>query len=119
MFMVIDSEYWLTVGDGHHIDLARIRSHCFRLLCMVEASRGILRELDAIAAEREAEDEELTEDDVRFADFHQEMIATESSTELLHLAIMLRVCDDQMKEGPHSDKYAAHIENNNDGNGLI
>jgi hypothetical protein len=117
--MAIESRYWLSVGDAHHIDLERIRSHCFRLLCMVEASHGILRELDAIASEAEAEGDELGEDDVRLANFHQEMIVAESSTELLQLAIMLRVYDDQMKEGAHSDKYAAHIETNDDGNDLI
>jgi hypothetical protein len=86
---------------------------------MVEATHGILRELDAVAAEREAENEKLAEDDVQLAVFHQEMIVTESSTELLHLAIALRTYDDQMKEGPHGDRYATHIANNSDGNGLI
>jgi hypothetical protein len=118
--MAVQGSYWADVGAGHHIDLHRIRSYCFRLLCMVEASQGILHNIDAIAAERKDEGEGLAEGDLLLVNLHDEMIVEESSKALLQLAIMLRVYDDQMKGGEHSAGYLAHLaKDGNDGDGSI
>lgn len=47
------------------------------LIYYAQNGYGVLRKLDAIAAEREAEGDKLMEDDIGFADFHEEMIETE------------------------------------------
>lgn len=110
--------YWEQVGDVHHIDLSVLRSLAFRLLCIVEASRGLVRNLDAVAAEREEEGEELGDEDCLLVRLHDEMLVPESSKLLLQLAIMLRVYDDQMKNGPSADDYTEHLTKHN-GNGYI
>lgn len=110
--------YWEQVGDVHHIDLSVLRSLAFRILCIVEASKGLVRNLDAAAAEREEEGEELGDEDWLLVRLHDEMLVPESSKLLLQIAIMLRVYDDQMKKGPFAEDYAKHLKEH-DGNGYI
>lgn len=112
--------YWEKVGSVHHIDLNLLRSLAFRLLCIVEASKGLVRNLDALAAEceEEKEDAELCHQDWLLVRLHDEMLEPESSVLLLQIAMMLRVYDDQMKNGPSADEYAKHLKDN-DGNEYI
>jgi hypothetical protein len=95
--------YWLTAGQGHHLDLQAMRVLCFDIHNIVAASSTLIGSLEF------AEPEELkVESPLRRQ--HYELSEPLLSNRLLHLAIMLRTYDDMMRANDPSGSYAAHAE---------
>src|SRR5262245_620270 len=105
----MSDSYWASVGQEHHIDLAEMKRLAFRLLCMFQASRGLMHNFESKEAEADEQGGLLTTADDPLIELHDELIASEASMAMLQLAMTLRIYDDQMKHGPHADAFLEHL----------
>lgn len=102
---IVESPYWQTAGQGHHVDLATLKLICFDLLNLVEASRAVVEHFDAVEAEEGRRLDTRTQPLIAL---HVELSDIQVRKHLLQLALLTRTYDDLMRDSDRSDEYRAH-----------
>lgn len=101
----MDNPYWTSEGQTHHINLDGIRSLCFDVVSLFEASKSLADEMTA-----SEEEDEVPADFEKFplAKLHMEMSLEKSSEQLLQLALLVRTYDDQVTSIEEKGDYQSH-----------
>ncbi|WGO97057.1 hypothetical protein QFX18_13490 [Saccharophagus degradans] len=102
-----DNPYWNSYGQVHHIEVEKIADICFQLSNIFYASRPILRAIEAAVSEEECSLEEIIPE---IAKLHRVLAFAKISELLLHLALLVRTYDDQMKKSDVSEEYRSNLK---------
>ena len=110
----MDNPYWTSEGQTHHINLKDIRSLCFDIVSLFEASKSLA---DEMTASEYADEKPAGLEDFPLAKLHMEMSFKKSSVLLLQLALMVRTYDDQVSDMENNDDFSifkAKCDDNSD-----
>jgi len=103
----MENPYWTSDGQKHYVNLKAVKELCFDLLNIVAASKSIAEEIEYIEIE---EDSPVNLGDFPLVQLHREYAFKYTSENLLHLALIVRTYDDQMKESSTQESYLKHVE---------
>ena len=109
----MDNPYWTSEGQRHHLSLESIRLLCFELLCIFEASKPLIEEVEAVELE---EGKEIDPSEPVLLKLHHNYAFVQCSKALLQLALLMRTYDDQMKASVKQESYQSHLISIDDGN---
>lgn len=102
----MESPYWQTAGQGHHVDLGTLKLICFDLLNLIEASRAVVENFDAMEAEEGRRLDTRTQPLIAL---HVELSDVQVRKHLLQLALLTRTYDDLMRDSELSGAYRQHV----------
>jgi len=109
----MDNPYWTSEDQRHHLSLESFRLLCFELLCIFEASKPLIEDVEAIELE---EGKEIDPSALVLLKLHHSHAFIQCSKALLQLALLVRTYDDQMKASGKKAAYQAHLASIDDGN---
>ena len=112
------NDYWTRFGHTHHIDLQAIKSLCFQLICMFQASRTLADRCALIELETIEQGETHDPGADQLLRLHDEFINAQASQVLLSLAMVVRVYDDHLKNSPRAAAYEGHHAAKNGDNNI-
>ncbi len=98
----MESPYWQTEGQGHHLDLSGLKLICFELLNLIEASRAVVQRFDDMEAEEERRFDTKTQPLIAL---HIELSDVQLRKHLLQLALFVRTYDDLMRDSEYAKAY--------------
>ena len=101
----MESPYWQTEGQGHHLDLSGLKLICFELLNLIEASRAVVQRFDDMEAEEERRFDTKTQPLIAL---HIELSDVQIRKHLLQLALFARTYDDLMRDSEDARAYNEH-----------
>ena len=108
----MDNPYWTSDGQEHYVNLNSIKSLCFEICNIFEASKSLANEMTA----SEYADEEVAKiENIPLMALHQELAFKKSSELLLQIALLVRTYDDQMANSEKSVEYKKFAEKNDSG----
>lgn len=108
----MDNPYWESHGQEHYVSLDTIKSLCFELTNIYEASKSLSEQM---TASEYVDEEPAKVEDFPLVELHQEMAFKKSSELLLQLALLVRTYDDQMKSSKESERYIEFARANDTG----
>jgi hypothetical protein len=108
----MDNPYWESHGQEHYVNIRTVKSLCFELTNIFEASKALSEEMTAseYAGEEPAKIEKFP-----LVELHQELAFKKTSELLLQLALLVRTYDDQIKSSENSEKYIEFSKDNDSG----
>jgi len=108
----MENPYWSSDGQEHYVNIDTIKSLCFDICNIFEASKSLANEM----TESEYADEEVAKiDNFPLMALHHELAFKKSSELLLQLSMLIRTYDDQMKDSKKSKDYKKFAKKNDSG----
>jgi hypothetical protein len=108
----MDNPYWTSDGQEHYVNLNTIKSLCFEICNIFEASKSLANEMTA----SEYADEEVAKiENFPLMTLHQELAFKKSSELLLQIALLVRTYDDQMANSEKSVEFKKFAKKNDSG----
>jgi hypothetical protein len=105
----MENPYWTSDGQEHYVNVDTIKSLCFEICNIFEASRSLANGMH----ESEYADGEVAKmENFPLMALHQELAFIKSSELLLQLALLTRTYDDQMKSSNKSEEYKKFVREN-------
>jgi len=108
----MDNPYWESHGQEHYVNIHTIKSLCFELTNIFEASMALSEEM---TASEYADAKPAKIENFPLVELHQELAFKKASELLLQLALLVRTYDDQMKSSDDSEKYLEFSKVNDSG----